>query len=55
MIRYCDCPAPENGGADCSGNSKTTRICSREMCKNKTEDGQYCFSLIFDALRLKLD
>ena len=32
FIRYCNCPAPENGGADCSGKTHLYNSCFLRNC-----------------------
>ena len=31
-IRYCDNPAPRNGGTDCVGSTKETKPCNMSTC-----------------------
>ncbi|XP_074645669.1 properdin-like [Tubulanus polymorphus] len=37
-IRHCDCPAPKNGGSDCSGVRFETRNCEIKPCNHTTFD-----------------
>ena len=33
-VRYCDTPAPSNGGALCSGDSMILETCQDRVCSN---------------------
>jgi len=42
MIRYCECPAPENGGAYCIGENKTSFSCFQGNCTPNKINGGWC-------------
>merc|ERR1711963_1254070 len=39
--RQCDNPAPENGGADCTGEIEQTQACTKDACATDGGLGQW--------------
>ena len=49
--RTCTNPAPQYGGADCTGTAEETQECNDRPCPSKTPD--YLKLLCFDILIVK--